>query len=73
MSEYFTMTVEVSKEEVMDFLVNEGYTLEELESMDARNVLSDEAVEMVNAYLSNYISDYSVYDKNSIVLGFDNE
>lgn len=73
MSNYFTMTVEVSKEEVMDFLVNEGYSLEEVESMDARNVLSDEAVEMVNAYLSNYISDYSVYDKNSIVLGFDNE
>ena len=35
--------------------------------------LENEAVELINGFLSNYISDYTVYNKNSILFNWDDD
>lgn len=69
MSEYFTCTVKVSKEDVKDFLQDVGgYTEEEVEDK-TDFALQNEATEAVNGILSDYFSDYYVIDNNTVVVG----
>lgn len=64
MSDYATLTVKVSKEDIKSFLSN-FYDEEDLEDMD----VEDKAVDCVEGILSDHFSDYYVFDKNCIVLG----
>lgn len=68
---YYTVSVKVSEDDIKEALQREGgYDEEEIENMN----LEDEAVELINGLLSNYISDYTVYNKNSILFDWnDNE
>lgn len=67
---YYTVSVKVSEDDVKEALQNiAGYDEEEIENMNLEN----EAVELINGFLSNYISDYTVYNKNSILFNWDDE
>lgn len=67
---YYTVSVKVSEDDVKETLQSiAGYDEEEIENMN----LEDEAVELINGLLSNYISDYTVYNKNSILFNWDDE
>ena len=67
---YYTVSVKVSEDDVKEALQSiAGYNEEEIESMNLEN----EAVELINGFLSNYISDYTVYNKNSILFNWDDE
>lgn len=67
---YYTVTVKVSEDDIKEALQREGgYDEEEIENMN----LEDEAVELINGFLSNYISDYTVYNKNSILFNWDDD
>lgn len=64
------MAVKISEDEIKDFLENiGGYDEEEIENMD----LEDEAVEIINGVLMDHFSDYAVYNKNSILLNWNDE
>ena len=64
MSNYCTMILKVSKDDIKSFLSN-FYSDEDLENMDIEN----EATETVNGVLSDHFSDYYVLDKNTVVIG----
>ena len=67
---YYTVSVKVSEDDVKAALQDmAGYGEEEIESMNLEN----EAVELIDGFLSNYMSDYTVYNKNSILLNWDDE
>lgn len=66
---YYTVSVKISEDDVKEVLQNEGFSEEEIENMN----LEDEAVELIDGFLSNYISDYTVYNKNSILFNWDDE
>jgi len=55
--------VEISRDDLKEHLL-EYYEPEEIENMD----LDNEITEVLNAVLSNYFSDFMVYNKGSIVL-----
>ena len=67
MSDYFTCTVKVSKEDVVDFLKN-FYDEEEVEDWTDYK-LQDCATEAVQGILSDYFSDFFVIDSNTLVVG----
>lgn len=64
MSEYYTMTVKVSKEDIVDYLLN-FYDEEDLTFKD----LESEATQAVEGILSDHFSDYYVIDKHTICIG----
>ena len=66
---YYTVSVKISEDDVKEVLQNEGFSEEEIENMNLEN----EAVELIDGFLSNYISDYTVYNKNSILFNWDDE
>ena len=66
---YYTVSVKVSEDDVKEVLQNEGFSEEEIENMNLEN----EAVELIDGFLSNYISDYTVYNKNSILFNWDDD
>lgn len=67
---YYTVSVKINEDDVKAALQDiAGYDEEEIESMNLEN----EAVELINGFLSNYISDYTVYNKNSILFNWDDE
>ena len=67
---YYTVSVKVSEDSIKAALQDiAGYNEEEIENMN----LEDEAVELIDGFLSNYISDYTVYNKNSILFNWDDE
>ena len=67
---YYTVSVKVSEDSIKEALQSiAGYDEEEIESMNLEN----EAVELIDGFLSNYISDYTVYNKNSILFNWDDE
>lgn len=67
---YYTVSVKVSEDDVKAALQDiAGYDEEEIENMNLEN----EAVELINGFLSNYISDYTVYNKNSILFNWNDE
>ena len=69
MSEYFTCTVKVSKEDVKEFLQEVGgYSEEEVEDL-TDFALQNEATEALNGVLSDYFSDYYVLDSNTVGVG----
>lgn len=67
---YYTVSVKISEDSIKEALQDmAGYDEEEIESMNLEN----EAVELINGFLSNYISDYTVYNKNSILFNWDDD
>ena len=67
---YYTVSVKISEDSIKEALQDmAGYDEEEIESMNLEN----EAVELIDGFLSNYISDYTVYNKNSILFNWDDE
>lgn len=67
---YYTVSVKVSEDSIKEALQNiAGYDEEEIENMNLEN----EAVELIDGFLSNYISDYTVYNKNSILFNWDDD
>ena len=67
---YYTVSVKISEDSIKEALQDiAGFSEEEIENMN----LEDEAVELINGFLSNYISDYTVYNKNSILFNWDDE
>lgn len=67
---YYTVSVKISEDDVKEVLQDiAGYNEEEIENMNLEN----EAVELIDGFLSNYISDYTVYNKNSILFNWDDE
>ena len=66
MSDYVEFKVQVSKEDIKDYLET-FYSDEEIADMD----IDDEAVEVMNGVLSDHFSDFYVIGKNCIV--FTNE
>ena len=62
---YFTVTVKLSETELADYLINQGYSEDELETLN----LSDEAVEAVSCVLGNEFSDYSCYNDSAVIYG----
>lgn len=67
---YYTVSVKVSEDDIREVLQSiAGYDEEEIGNMN----LEDEAVELINGFLSNYISDYTVYNKNSILFNWDDD
>lgn len=67
---YYTMTVKINEDDVRNFLETVGgYDEEEIAELN----LEDEAVEIINEILMDYFSDYAVYNKNSILLNWNDE
>ena len=67
---YYTVSVKISEDSIKEALQDmAGYNEEEIDQMN----LEDEAVELIDGFLSNYISDYTVYNKNSILFNWDDE
>ena len=67
---YYTVSVKISEDSIKEALQDiAGFSEEEIENMN----LEDEAVELINGFLSNYISDYTVYNKNSILFNWDDD
>ena len=67
---YYTMTVKINEDDVRNFLETVGgYDEEEIAELN----LKDEAVEIINEILMDYFSDYAVYNKNSILLNWNDE
>lgn len=67
---YYTVSVKVSEDDVREALQSiAGYDEEEIDQMNLEN----EAVELINGFLSNYMSDYTVYNKNSILFNWDDD
>lgn len=67
---YYTVSVKINEDDVKAALQDiAGYDEEEIENMNLEN----EAVELINGFLSNYISDYTVYNKNSILFNGDDD
>ena len=66
MSDYVEFKVQVSKEDIKDYLET-FYSDEEIADMD----IDDEAVEVMNGVLSDHFSDFNVIGENCIV--FTNE
>lgn len=65
---YYTVSVKISEDSIKEALQDmAGYNEEEIDQMN----LEDEAVELIDGFLSNYISDYTVYNKNSILFNWD--
>ena len=62
---YLTVTVKVNENEIKDYLINQGYSEDELEDLN----LSDETVEAVSCILGNEFSDYSCYNDSSVIYG----
>ena len=64
------MTVKINEDDVRNFLETVGgYDEEEIAELN----LKDEAVEIINEILMDYFSDYAVYNKNSILLNWNDE
>ena len=67
---YYTVSVKINEDSIKEALQDiAGYNEEEIENMNLEN----EAVELIDGFLSNYISDYTVYNKNSILFNWDDE
>lgn len=67
---YYTVSVKISEDSIKEALQDiAGYDEEEIDQMN----LEDEAVELIDGFLSNYISDYTVYNKNSILFNWDDD
>ena len=67
---YYTVSVKINEDSIKEALQDiAGYDEEEIESMNLEN----EAVELIDGFLSNYISDYTVYNKNSILFNWDDD
>lgn len=67
---YYTVSVKISEDDVKAVLQDiAGYDEEEIENMNLEN----EAVELINGFLSDHISDYTVYNKNSILFNWDDD
>lgn len=64
MSDYVSLMVKLSREDVREYLTN-FYDEEEIENMD----IDDEAREAVHAILSDHFGDYLVIGKNTLVFG----
>ena len=60
---YYTVTVKLSEIELKDWLMNQGYSEDELEDLN----LPNEAVEAVSCTLGNEFSDCTCFDNNSII------
>lgn len=67
---YYTVSVKISEDDVREVLQSiAGYDEEEIGNMNLEN----EAVKLINSFLSNYISDYTVYNENPILCIVDDE
>ena len=62
---YYTVTVKLSEIELKDYLVNQGYSEDELDDLN----LSDESVEAVSCILGNEFCDCSCYNDSCIIYG----
>ena len=63
---YYECKVRVSDEAVKEYLQEYvGYSEEEVNEMSSYD-LENEAREVVDGILSNFMSDYQVYDKNVV-------
>ena len=66
---YYTCTVRISDDSVKEFLQEyAGYSEEEVEEMTSWEV-QNEAREAIDGMLSNFVSDYQVFDNNTVFVG----
>ena len=66
---YYTCTVRISDDSVKEFLQEyASYSEEELEAMTSWEV-QNEAREAIDVMLSNFVSDYQVFDNNTVFIG----
>ena len=64
MSDYVTLMLKISKDDIMNFLLN-FYSPEEIENMN----IEREASEAVSGVLQNEFSDFFVIDKDTVIVG----
>ena len=64
MSDYITLTLKISKEDIKEFLLN-FYDEEQVENMN----MEREASEAVSGVLQNEFSDFFVVDRDTVIVG----